>query len=273
MSSNSLARWNGERADALNEIENAHVMIGGTERGRRYATQQVNYSYATLLSSHFQGFCRDLHTECLERIVAIVTPLQIQGFLRLEFLWNRSLDKGNPHPGGIGSDFNRLGLDFWAEVYALDTRNERRSELLQELNSWRNAIAHQDFDAVAGGGIATLHLATVKGWRSAANALARSFDQAMYNYLRALLGKRSLVMSKWRAAMLERKFKKGDLVQFRLGIRTVQGVVKEDRGPLGLKGRHLYLVEFGPLRHADSPSWIELPAADLQLVEDNVATK
>src|SRR5437764_6841976 len=45
MPSNSLIRLNGERADALDEIENAHAMVGGIERGRRHATQQINYSY------------------------------------------------------------------------------------------------------------------------------------------------------------------------------------------------------------------------------------
>ena len=187
MYSGSLIRWNGERADALDEIEHAHVMVGGTERGRRYATQQINYSYTTLLSSHFQGFCRDLHSECVEHIAAIV-PLQLRDFLRMEFVWNRSLSRGNPHPGAIASDFNRLGIKFWPEVYAFDARNERRQELLQELIAWRNAIAHQDFDPVVPGGVATLHLARVKGWRSALNALARSFDRTMYNYLQVLLG-------------------------------------------------------------------------------------
>lgn len=187
MPSHSLIRWNRERGDALDEIENAHAVVGGTERGRRYATQQINYSYAALLSSHLQGFCRDLHSECIDHIVAIVAA-QLQGFLRVEFIWNRSLGRGNPHPGAIGSDFNRLGVDFWTEVYALDGRNERRRELLQELIDWRNAIAHQDFDPVAPGGIPTLHLARVRGWRRAVSALARYFDQAMYNYLQALLG-------------------------------------------------------------------------------------
>ena len=187
MPSNSLIRWNGKRADALDEIENAHAMVGGTERGRRYATQQINYAYVALLSSHFQGFCRDLHTECADYLVAIV-PAQLQGFLRLEFIWNRSLSRGNPHPGAIGSDFNRLGIDFWREIHALDGRNQRRRELLQELIDWRNAIAHQDYDSVAPGGVPTLHLARGRTWRSAVNALARSFDQAMNNYLRALLG-------------------------------------------------------------------------------------
>jgi hypothetical protein len=111
MPSNSLQRWHLERAEALAEIENSHVIIGGTERGRRYATQQVNYSYVTLLSSHFQGFCRDLHTECVERIAAVV-PTPLRNFMQLEFTWNRSLSKGNPHPGAIGFDFKRLGINF-----------------------------------------------------------------------------------------------------------------------------------------------------------------
>jgi hypothetical protein len=186
MSSQSLAKWLNERAVALDEMESAHALIGGTERGRRYATQQINFSYVALLSAHFQGFCRDLHSECVDRIVAM-TPVQVQGFLRVEFNWNRSLGKGNAHPGAIGSDFNRLGVDFWSGVYALDSRNERRREMLQELIDWRNAIAHQDFDRVAPGGSPVLHLGKVRGWRSALNVLARHFDQAMYNYLKALL--------------------------------------------------------------------------------------
>lgn len=115
-------------------------------------------------------------------------PAQLQAFVRVEFIWNRSLDKGNPHPGAIGSDFNRLGVDFCTEVHALNAKNERRRDLLQELVDWRNAIAHQNFDPVAAGGTPTLHLVKVRAWRTAVNALARSFDQAMYNYLQALLG-------------------------------------------------------------------------------------
>jgi hypothetical protein len=187
MPSNSWHRWEGERAEALDEIENAHAMVGGSERGRRYATQQINYAYAALLSSQFQGFCRDLHSESIDHIVSIV-PMLLQPSLREEYIWNRSLGRGNPHPGAIGSDFNRLGIDFWTEVNTQDTRNGRRRELLQELMNWRNAIAHQDFDPVAPGGSPTLHLATVRAWRSAIGGLARSFDRAMWAYLSGLIG-------------------------------------------------------------------------------------
>src|SRR5207247_1625900 len=111
-----------------------------------------------------------LHSESIDHIVSIV-PAALQATLRAEFSWERQLRRGNPHPGAIGADFNRLGIDLWPEVYRLDARTARRRELLQELVDWRNAIAHQDFDSVAPGGNPILHLATVRGWRSALSAL------------------------------------------------------------------------------------------------------
>lgn len=73
--------------------------------------------------------------------------------------------------------------------------------------------------------------------------------------------------------MPEAQFRKGDLVRFRLGTRSVQGEVKEDRGPIGVKGRHLYLVEFRPEAQSASLSQIELPADELQAVRDPVSTE
>jgi hypothetical protein len=187
MSSRSLQRWEGEKADALDEIENAHASVGGTERGRRYATQQINLAYAALLSSQFQGFCRDLHSECVEHVVA-ATPAGLQTLLRAQFYWARALDRGNPSPGNIGSDFGRFGIRLWTRVHADYRQNDRRQELLQELNDWRNAIAHQDFDPDRLGGTTTLHLAKVRGWRTALNRLARSFDAVMALHLQIMLG-------------------------------------------------------------------------------------
>lgn len=186
MPSNSLTRWRGERTAALEEIENAHAMVGGTGRGRRYATQQINYAYAALLSSQFQGFCRDLHTECVDHVIA-VTPAALQTLTRTALLWNRAVDRGNPNPGNIGQDYNRLGLLFWPALRARDAQNERRQQLLQELIDWRNAIVHQDFGPV--GGNPTLHLARVRAWRRAANALADAFEGTMYDHLTPLLGR------------------------------------------------------------------------------------
>ncbi len=67
--------------------------------------------------------------------------------------------------------------------------------------------------------------------------------------------------------MSKQTFHNGQLVTFKYGSRSVQGVVKEDRGPIGMKGRVLYLVEFRPEPQAPDVSRIELPADQLKEVE------
>src|ERR1700682_173538 len=64
----------------LDEIVEAHRAVGGSGRGRRHATEQVNHAYAVLLSSQFQGFCRDLHSECARHIVQQV-PVALRNLL------------------------------------------------------------------------------------------------------------------------------------------------------------------------------------------------
>lgn len=69
MPSKSFQAWRNERSVALDELEAAHQSVGGTGRGRRYATQQINQAYTVLLCSQFQGFCRDLQVECADYFV------------------------------------------------------------------------------------------------------------------------------------------------------------------------------------------------------------
>jgi hypothetical protein len=187
MPSNSLRHWQEVCCTKLDEIVEAHRAVGGTGRGRRYATEQVNHAYAVLLSSQFQGFCRDLHTECTYHIVQQV-PAALRNVLHGELVRDRKLDRGNANPGNIGSDFARLGLRIWDRSKALDRRNEARKQLLGELNEWRNAIAHQDFDPSKFGPHPTLRLSEVNGWRRACNQLARAFDMVTRTHLDGLLG-------------------------------------------------------------------------------------
>jgi hypothetical protein len=50
-------------------------------------------------------------------------------------------------------------------------------------------------------------------------------------------------------------------------------VVTEDRGPLGINGRHLYGIKFRLGPESEEPSYIELPASDLELVKDTAPTR
>lgn len=189
MPSAAFQDWSTVRATSLNEVENAHRSVGGTGPGRRYATQQINQAYAVLLASQFQAFCRDLHTECVNHLVAPVPSPDLRDMYRSGLVLNRKLDRGNPNPGNIGSDFNRLDLLFWPQVDAHRPNNPTRRELLELLNEWRNAIAHQDFaPAMLRGGRPALQLAQVQGWRKACEVLAPSFDEVMHAHIWAKTG-------------------------------------------------------------------------------------
>lgn len=189
MPSLAWQEWTGGRAVRLDELDYAHRSVGGSGPGRRYLTQQLNQAYALLLSSQFQGFCRDLHNQCVEHLVsAVVVPL-LQVNYRVNLRFGRKLDTGNPNPGHIGADFNRLGLSFWPTVEADHPRNPQRRQALEELNRWRNAIAHHDFAPdMYRGGRPSLLLAQVQDWRKACDGLARSFDVVLGLHLLAATG-------------------------------------------------------------------------------------
>jgi hypothetical protein len=188
MPSQSLGRWETTRKAELDEIASAHVAIGGTRPGRRYATQQLNHAYTLLLASHFQGFCRDLYSESVDYLVPTITPQNLQPSIREMLAQNLQLRRSNAQPGSIGADFGRFGIDFWTEVISFDKRNRARQALLDDLNTWRNAIAHQDFVQTPRGASRVLHLRRVRRWRATCEGLARTFDEVMRLHLHALTG-------------------------------------------------------------------------------------
>lgn len=186
MPSTALEDWKTARVLELDQVEEAHRAVGGSGRGRRYATLQVNHAYCMLLASQFQGFCRDLHTECATFLVDNVRPTSIRPVLLAEFTIHRQLDSKNATPSSLGADFGRLGLSFAAELRMHDPQSKNRMKKLEDMNDWRNAIAHQDFGRF--GGNRSLQLQTARGWRRACQQLAESFDNVMHEHLRQLVG-------------------------------------------------------------------------------------
>ena len=177
MPSNSLIRWQNERLVALDQIAAAHTAVGGAAPGRRYATQHINQAYATMLSSQFQGFCRDLHSEAVDYLLGPAPPGDARmTLIRRRFTGGRKLDSGNPNPGNLGTDFEFFGFKLWDALEAHDPKNSDRNKVLANLNVWRNAIAHQNFTDKALGGRTTVRLNDVRKWRSACEELAIDLD-------------------------------------------------------------------------------------------------
>lgn len=188
MSSRALRNWQLRSRKVLDEVEAAHAVVGGARGARAFARQQINQAYVVLLSSHFQRFCRDLYDESADHLISRPEHAPLNPLLRGLLIRGRRLDRGNANPANIGADFERLGVSFWDAVRARSHKNSVRQRRLEELNTWRNAIAHHDFRDPALGGKDRISLAQVRRWRTACNALAVEFDRVMRLYLCGFFG-------------------------------------------------------------------------------------
>jgi len=190
MPSVSYRRWRTSRARALDEISEAHAAVGGSARGRRFTTQQINRAYAVLLAAHFQGFCRDVHSECVDHLVEVLAPpALLQQLLLTELTRGRHLDRGNATPTSLGADFRRFGFDFWKEMRLCHANTAIWIRDLELLNEWRNAIVHEDFTSPRLGGIMFLRLQQVRRWRHSCRYLAKGTDEVMRRHMQTLTGR------------------------------------------------------------------------------------
>ena len=185
-----FATMNGKRFARRKSMKSpAHAAVGGTKRGRRYTTQQINRAFAILLASQFQGFCRDLHSECVDHVVSVLAPSPALRYLVwAEFTQRSPTGSRKRATGDSRRDFSRLGIDFWDELRTYDPASNGWRDELDLLNEWRNAIAHQDFASLRRRGFVNLRLATVRQWRISCNRLAEAMDKLMRGHLLTVTG-------------------------------------------------------------------------------------
>ena len=147
--------------------------------------QESLQGYVMLLSGHFQGFCRDLYTECVQ-LTAAAVPADMQTTVQLQFTSGLALNAGNPTVGNIRRDFERF--DFLLDLNGAAPGNPQRVTHLGHLNYWRNHIAHQKATPPPQGVPAVLTLADVQAWRASCDGLATSLDDIMGQVLTRILG-------------------------------------------------------------------------------------
>src|SRR5947208_15923770 len=99
MPSDALLVWQTERLLRLQNVEADCLHLEGLHPTAPERVQEFIRSYAVLLSSEFQGFCRELHSECADSLVIAITPVNVQSVLRSQCAFGRKLDPGNPNPG------------------------------------------------------------------------------------------------------------------------------------------------------------------------------
>jgi hypothetical protein len=177
----SLHRWRTVGQAGIDELLAAHGAVAGLGPGRRAASRQINYALVVQLASQFQRYCRDLHGLCADAVLSSAEE-SYRPMLRLALTSARKLDRQNATSASLGHDFGLFGFRFWSAVDALGPQYPIRRRRLDQVNAWRNAIAHQDFDRLTGDPLtAGTHpdLPTFRTWRRALDQLAGGIDRAM----------------------------------------------------------------------------------------------
>jgi len=180
MPSASLNYWRNERIPRLGEIDAQCAACSGATPPNPHLIDENLRSFIVLLSAHFQGYCRDIYTECA-MIISSEVRLDLRALVQGQFTTNRKLDQGNPNIENLKKDFERFG--FKLAMADHDPANHARLAHLRALNEWRNIAAH--YGAVPPAGLPAL--AMIQSWRDSCDGLASSLDDILYDYLRSLL--------------------------------------------------------------------------------------
>jgi hypothetical protein len=180
MPSVSLLQWRNDRTPRLTEVEAQCAASLVLAPPKPNLVEENLRGYVLLLSAHFQGFCRDLYTECAQIVVSRVRPT-LRVLIRAQFTAQRKLDHGNPNVQNLKEDFERFV--FTLDLPGADPANPARLTDLGLLNKWRNVAAHH---GTPPSGVA-LSLPALQAWRRSCDGLATSLDDIRYNQLRKIL--------------------------------------------------------------------------------------
>jgi len=184
MPSRAYFRWRHDRSPRLAEVEAQCAATLASAAPNPLLADENLRGYVVLLSSHLQGFCRDLHTECV-MVIAAAVPAAMQFAIQSLGLSGRELDGANPKFETIRGDFERFALNLSAAL-SVQPANALRITHVGHLNLWRNYVAHHKLAPPTAGG--PLTLPAVRDWRTSCDGLAAELDRIMYNQLRALTG-------------------------------------------------------------------------------------
>jgi hypothetical protein len=106
----------------------------------------------------------------------------------------RALDRGNANPANLGKDFNRLVPDFIDALKKGSRANGRRLGLLEQLNTWRNVLAHaQDIHELTPAQRQAIQdtkptLRYVRQLRRSCDGLSLQMDRILKAQLRRIVG-------------------------------------------------------------------------------------
>jgi hypothetical protein len=190
MPSRALIEWQNCRLPRLNQVDAQNATITALVPPNADLADENLRGYVMLLAAHFQGFCRDLHSECI-LAVANAVPVPMTYMFQKLCQQSRELDRANAKYSAIKADFARFDFDLTvalttdpAVAPAIQAANAGHITRINHLNAWRNYAAHHNALPPPHGG--PFILPTVQFWKNSCIALATELDRIMYNQLQVL---------------------------------------------------------------------------------------
>ncbi len=183
MSSVAKANWDNFALASLNEIEKQCRLCDSASNPNPILLDENLRAFVMLLSGHFQEFCRDLYSECVQA-VAMAIPAQLSWVIQLQCNVKLDIEKSNPRIEILKSDFDRYGTDLGLKL-SRDPANAQRITHLDILNKWRNYSAHR---AARKPVIGALDLPHIRIWQKTCDELVTELDRIMYNQMKVLIG-------------------------------------------------------------------------------------
>lgn len=181
MASAAKEEWVGAATARLDELERLHVSAFGTNRGRRWGTEQFNRSLFLALAAQFQTYCRDLHDEAVRVHVAHASIGQASMLQQL-LTHRRRLDTGNPRTDALDQDFSRLGFRFLDGLRSDGSRTATQLTLVDTLIDFRNLVSHGQegsIDAFVRTNDIAPTLKSYRKFRRAISALVGTMDRVV----------------------------------------------------------------------------------------------
>lgn len=152
--------WREQRRKHLDDLLDAHKLVGGPGPGRRWRTAALNDALILRLAAEFQGFARDLHDQASDVFASWIAP------------------SSPTAQRVVRNHFDRFGFEVWRELHHRDERTAKHNESLALLNDARNGLAHSDHVKLAA--LRTkghpLALGTFRRWHRDLDALAANLD-------------------------------------------------------------------------------------------------
>jgi hypothetical protein len=175
--SQALKDWNSTRRSKLDKVEARCVWAAGLVPADPEMESEHLRAYVTLLSAHFQGFCRDLYSEASTQVVDRIKRVRLRPIFLAQFAAALKLEKMNPTLDALVDDFGRLGIGNLRTAIGTGPPADAHKARLTDMNRCRNKCAHGEPV------IPELLLPNIQDWRNSCDWLATRLNDVVYDTL------------------------------------------------------------------------------------------